>query len=127
MDEVDSPFLRKKKSQQKQSDTRFQSELQMKLQQRRSEGLTYGLTSEESDSIVDDDDGDSDEGRLDLFLIHINTLHLYCDIKTEIDRENCWGVFFFLFFSNVIKYIQNKFDLHSFVDSLILLSIDGSL
>lgn len=63
MDEVDSPFLRKKKSQQKQSDSIFQSELQMKLQQRRSEGLTYGLTSEESDSIVEDDDGDSDEGK----------------------------------------------------------------
>lgn len=61
MDEVDSPFLKKKKSMQKQSDTIFQSELQMKLQQRRKEGLTYGLTSEESDSLVDDDDGDSDE------------------------------------------------------------------
>ncbi|XP_062592378.1 zinc finger CCCH domain-containing protein 13-like [Saccostrea cucullata] len=61
MDEVDSPFLKKKRSHQKLSDTRFQSELQMKLQQRRQEGLTYGLTSEESDSIVDDDDGDSDE------------------------------------------------------------------
>lgn len=61
MDEVDSPFLKKKKSMQKQSDTIFQSELQMKLQQRRKEGLTYGLTSEESDSLVDDDDGESVE------------------------------------------------------------------
>lgn len=61
MDEVDSPFLKKKKSMQKKSDTIFQSELQMKLQQRRKDGLTYGLTSEESDSLVDDDDGDSDE------------------------------------------------------------------
>lgn len=60
MDEVDSPFLKKKKSMQKQSDTIFQSELQMKLQQRRKEGLTYGLTSEESDSLVDDNDGESD-------------------------------------------------------------------
>lgn len=63
MDEVDSPSLKKKKSMQKQSATIFQSELQMKLKQRRKEGLTYGLTSEESDSLVDDDDGESDEGK----------------------------------------------------------------
>lgn len=70
MDEVDSPFLKKKKSMQKKSDTIFQSELQMKLQQRRKDGLTYGLTSEESDSLVDDDDdGDSDEGKFSLALI----------------------------------------------------------
>lgn len=68
MDEVDSPFL-KKKSMQKKSDTIFQSELQMKLQQRRKDGLTYGLTSEESDSLVDDDDGDSDEGKFSLAVI----------------------------------------------------------
>ena len=74
MDEVDSPFLRKKKSQQKQSDTRFQSELQMKLQQRRSEGLTYGLTSEESDSIVDDDDGDSDCNILYIFMFVLSVI-----------------------------------------------------
>lgn len=70
MDEVDSPFLKKKKSMQKKSDTIFQSELQMKLQQRRKDGLTYGLTSEESDSLVDDDDdGDSDEGKFSLAVI----------------------------------------------------------
>lgn len=68
MDEVDSPFLKKKKSMQKQSDTIFQSELQMKLQQRRKEGLTYGLTSEESDSLVDDDDdGESVEGKFSFY------------------------------------------------------------
>lgn len=75
MDEVDSPFLKKKKSMQKKSDTIFQSELQMKLQQRRKDGLTYGLTSEESDSLVDDDDdGDSDEGKFSFSCNHISAV-----------------------------------------------------
>lgn len=42
----------------------MQNELKTRLAQRRKDGLTYDLTSEESDVIEDDDGGDDDDGKL---------------------------------------------------------------
>ncbi|KAK3094905.1 hypothetical protein FSP39_007724 [Pinctada imbricata] len=58
MDTVDSPFLKKK---QKKADP-MMSELERKLRQRRSDGLTYGLTDDDDiTEEVPEDDGDESE------------------------------------------------------------------